>query len=129
MKERFHKCCHRTLQSYCYSTVQTTKSPFCLLVCFSLLSHSATGYKLSVLLFVSSCVPVSLPRLSDFDWRVDIKTSSDTLARMSVPTCVLQLKVWTNSRTKTRSSVIVVSWLFSVKRYFFHIIRPKGNRR
>ncbi|XP_022082846.1 COMM domain-containing protein 9-like [Acanthaster planci] len=39
---------------------------------------------------------ISLPRLVDFDWRVDIKTSSDTLARMSVPTCVLQLKVQEN---------------------------------
>jgi hypothetical protein len=36
---------------------------------------------------------VSLPRLADFDWRVDIKTSSDNMARMSVPTCILQLKV------------------------------------
>ncbi|XP_072032992.1 COMM domain-containing protein 9-like [Amphiura filiformis] len=40
---------------------------------------------------------VSLPRLVDFDWRVDIKTSSDTLARMSMPTCVLQLKVQDNA--------------------------------
>ncbi|XP_071809688.1 COMM domain-containing protein 9-like isoform X2 [Asterias amurensis] len=40
---------------------------------------------------------ISLPRLVDFDWRVDIKTSSDTLARMSVPTCVLQLKVQENA--------------------------------
>ena len=29
----------------------------------------------------------------DFDWRVDIKTSSDSIARMSVPTCILQMKV------------------------------------
>lgn len=36
---------------------------------------------------------VSLPRLIDFDWRVDIKTSSDTITRMSVPTCILQMKV------------------------------------
>ncbi|CAH1787712.1 unnamed protein product [Owenia fusiformis] len=36
---------------------------------------------------------VSLPRLTDFDWRVDIKTASDSMARMNVPTCILQLKV------------------------------------
>lgn len=36
---------------------------------------------------------VSLPRLVDMDWRVDIKTSSDTINRMAVPTCLLQLKV------------------------------------
>lgn len=37
--------------------------------------------------------PVSLPRLVDMDWRVDIKTSSDSIVRMAVPTCLLQLKV------------------------------------
>lgn len=37
--------------------------------------------------------PVSLPRLVDMDWRVDIKTSSDNIVRMAVPTCLLQLKV------------------------------------
>ncbi|KAK2171089.1 hypothetical protein NP493_1104g03004 [Ridgeia piscesae] len=36
---------------------------------------------------------VSLPRLVDFDWRVDIKTSSNVISRMSVPTCILQLQV------------------------------------
>lgn len=36
---------------------------------------------------------VSLPRLVDMDWRVDIKTSSDSISRMAVPTCLLQLKV------------------------------------
>ncbi|XP_070561888.1 COMM domain-containing protein 9-like [Ptychodera flava] len=36
---------------------------------------------------------ISLPRLVDFDWRVDLKTSTDTISRMSMPTCVLQLKV------------------------------------
>ncbi|KAH3888754.1 COMM domain-containing protein 9-like isoform X2 [Dreissena polymorpha] len=39
---------------------------------------------------------VSLPRMVDFDWRVDIKTSSDSIARMSVPTCLLQMKVQDN---------------------------------
>lgn len=36
---------------------------------------------------------VFLPRLVDFDWRVDIKTSSDSLSRMSVPTCLVQLQI------------------------------------
>uniref|UniRef100_A0A8D0BDL5 COMM domain containing 9 n=1 Tax=Salvator merianae TaxID=96440 RepID=A0A8D0BDL5_SALMN len=36
---------------------------------------------------------ISLPRLVDMDWRVDIKTSSDTINRMAVPTCLLQLKI------------------------------------
>ncbi|KAM8939014.1 COMM domain-containing protein 9 isoform 1-T1 [Pelodytes ibericus] len=36
---------------------------------------------------------VSLPRLVDLDWRVDIKTSSDSVARMAVPTCLLQMKI------------------------------------
>ncbi|XP_061466780.1 COMM domain-containing protein 9 [Rhineura floridana] len=36
---------------------------------------------------------ISLPRLVDMDWRVDIKTSSDNISRMAVPTCLLQLKI------------------------------------
>ncbi|RUS91300.1 hypothetical protein EGW08_000914 [Elysia chlorotica] len=36
---------------------------------------------------------VSLPKLVDFDWRVDTKTSSDSVARMSVPTCILNLQI------------------------------------
>ncbi|XP_065835116.1 COMM domain-containing protein 9-like [Oscarella lobularis] len=36
---------------------------------------------------------VSLPQLQDFDWRVDIKSSADSMARMSVPTCIVQMKV------------------------------------
>ncbi|XP_077994929.1 COMM domain-containing protein 9-like [Glandiceps talaboti] len=36
---------------------------------------------------------ISLPRLVDFDWRVDLKTSTDTISRMSMPTCVVQLKI------------------------------------
>ena len=37
--------------------------------------------------------PASLPKLQEFDWRIDVKTSSDTISRMSAPTCLLQLKV------------------------------------
>uniref|UniRef100_A0A5F9DMB5 Large ribosomal subunit protein eL31 n=1 Tax=Oryctolagus cuniculus TaxID=9986 RepID=A0A5F9DMB5_RABIT len=35
---------------------------------------------------------ISLPRLIDLDWRVDIKTASDSISRMAVPTCLLQMK-------------------------------------
>ncbi|NXJ92876.1 COMD9 protein, partial [Corythaixoides concolor] len=36
---------------------------------------------------------ISLPRLVDMDWRVDIKMSSDNISRTAVPTCLLQLKI------------------------------------
>ncbi|XP_029064766.1 COMM domain-containing protein 9 isoform X1 [Monodon monoceros] len=36
---------------------------------------------------------ISLPRLVDLDWRVDIKTSSDSISRVAIPTCLLQMKV------------------------------------
>ncbi|XP_069385229.1 COMM domain-containing protein 9 [Paralichthys olivaceus] len=36
---------------------------------------------------------ISLPQLKDLDWRVDMVTGSDSLGRMSVPTCLVQLKV------------------------------------
>ncbi|XP_062509816.1 COMM domain-containing protein 9-like [Corticium candelabrum] len=36
---------------------------------------------------------VSLPRLQDFDWRIDIKSSANSMARMSVPTCIVQMQV------------------------------------
>ncbi|XP_061173319.1 COMM domain-containing protein 9-like [Saccostrea echinata] len=39
---------------------------------------------------------VSLPRLVDFDWRVDTKMASDSVSRMSVPTCIIQMKVQEN---------------------------------
>ncbi|RXM93993.1 COMM domain-containing protein 9 [Acipenser ruthenus] len=34
-----------------------------------------------------------LLKLVDMDWRVDIKTASDSVARMAVPTCLVQMKV------------------------------------
>ena len=37
--------------------------------------------------------PISLPTLVDFDWRIDMISSSSSIDRMSVPTCLLQLKV------------------------------------
>lgn len=36
---------------------------------------------------------VGLPRLVDFDWRVDVKTASDAVTRMAVPTLLVDLKV------------------------------------
>ena len=36
---------------------------------------------------------VSLPHLVDFDWRLDVKTSSDSAVRMAQPTCLVQMKV------------------------------------
>lgn len=39
------------------------------------------------------CVAVSLPRLTDLEWRVDMKMASDSVSRMAVPTCILHMKV------------------------------------
>ncbi|ROJ78872.1 COMM domain-containing protein 9 [Anabarilius grahami] len=36
---------------------------------------------------------ISLPKLEDMTWRVDMKTASDSLSRMAVPTCLLQMKL------------------------------------
>ncbi|XP_061578564.1 COMM domain-containing protein 9 [Cololabis saira] len=36
---------------------------------------------------------ISLPQLKDLDWRVDLVTGSDSVSRMSVPTCLVQLKM------------------------------------
>eukprot|EP00041_Stephanoeca_diplocostata_P023941 m.597691 g.597691 ORF g.597691 m.597691 type:complete len:193 (-) comp22417_c0_seq4:3284-3862(-) len=36
---------------------------------------------------------LSLPALKEFDWRIDIKSASDKVARMSVPTALVQMKV------------------------------------
>ena len=36
---------------------------------------------------------VSLPRLKEFDWRIDVKSASDAVTRLQVPTCLLELKV------------------------------------
>ncbi|XP_038561359.1 COMM domain-containing protein 9 isoform X1 [Micropterus salmoides] len=35
---------------------------------------------------------ISLPQLKELDWRVDLVTGSDSVSRMSVPTCLVQLK-------------------------------------
>lgn len=49
---------------------------------------------------------ISLPRLVDMDWRVDIKTSSDTINRMAVPTCLLQLKIQEDAALCRNSPVV-----------------------
>ncbi|GIY58693.1 COMM domain-containing protein 9 [Caerostris darwini] len=36
---------------------------------------------------------VSVPKLTEFDWRVDLKMASSKIARMSEPTCILHLKI------------------------------------
>lgn len=38
---------------------------------------------------------VSLPKLKEMDWRVDMVTGSDSISRLSVPTCLVQFKVRT----------------------------------
>jgi hypothetical protein len=38
-------------------------------------------------------VQVSLPRLQDFDWRIDLTSSSDHMRRMNLPSVIVQLKV------------------------------------
>ncbi|KAI3371042.1 hypothetical protein L3Q82_023525 [Scortum barcoo] len=36
---------------------------------------------------------ISLPQMKELDWRVDLVTGSDSVSRMSVPTCLVQLKM------------------------------------
>ncbi|XP_013878447.1 COMM domain-containing protein 9 [Austrofundulus limnaeus] len=36
---------------------------------------------------------ISLPQLKDLNWRVDLVSGSDSLSRVAVPTCLVQLKV------------------------------------
>ena len=35
----------------------------------------------------------SLPRFEGIDWRVDVRSASDTVSRMSVPTVLVQMRV------------------------------------
>lgn len=41
----------------------------------------------------SSSTQISLPRLVSTDWRVDVKTSSDSFARMAQPAIIMEMKV------------------------------------
>lgn len=36
---------------------------------------------------------ISLPRLTSLDWRIDVKTSSDTFVRMAVPSVIVDMQV------------------------------------
>ena len=36
---------------------------------------------------------ISLPRLTSLDWRIDVKTSSDTFVRMAVPSVIVDMEV------------------------------------
>ena len=42
---------------------------------------------------VSTRQMVSLPRLLDVDWRVDVKTASGHMSNLSIPTALVDLKV------------------------------------
>ncbi|XP_004343058.1 COMM domain-containing protein 9 [Capsaspora owczarzaki ATCC 30864] len=54
---------------------------------------------------------VSLPRLVDFDWRIDIKTASDSASKMAVPTVLLQMKVRdTPTRTDQQPGESIVNF-------------------
>ena len=66
---------------------------------------SLRDYLLEVLTGLTECLilsVVSLPKLIDFDWRVDVKTSSNAISRMSMPTCIMQLQVSENCKNQNR---------------------------
>ena len=51
--------------------------------------------KKEIYVIIFNSHPVSLPRLLDFDWRVDVKIASDSVEGMAAPTCLVQMKVST----------------------------------
>jgi COMM domain containing 9 len=53
------------------------------------LSHSPLRQWKEVL----TTAQISLPRLQSFDWRVDVKTASEQISRMAVPTVLVELQV------------------------------------
>uniref|UniRef100_A0A3P9MBM2 COMM domain containing 9 n=1 Tax=Oryzias latipes TaxID=8090 RepID=A0A3P9MBM2_ORYLA len=52
---------------------------------------------------------VSLPQLKDLDWRVDLVTGSDSVSRMSMPTCLVQLKLEDPCQSTDMESVSTVT--------------------
>ncbi|XP_054632939.1 COMM domain-containing protein 9 isoform X1 [Dunckerocampus dactyliophorus] len=50
---------------------------------------------------------ISLPQLKELDWRVDMVTSSDSVSRMCVPTCLVQFKTEDLCPSGGRQSVAV----------------------
>ena len=77
---------------------------------WSLFSEQVT-YIVHVLLYVYIMLPVSLPRLVNFDWRVDVKTSSDSATRMAQPTCIVQMKVSLSFLSECLIGELTVRWL------------------
>ncbi|XP_036963282.1 COMM domain-containing protein 9 [Acanthopagrus latus] len=51
---------------------------------------------------------ISLPQLKELDWRVDMVTSSDSVSRMSVPTCLVQFKMEDPSAGGESASAVTV---------------------
>ncbi|KYQ90175.1 hypothetical protein DLAC_08768 [Tieghemostelium lacteum] len=48
----------------------------------------------------------SLPNMIDLDWRMDIKTSSDLISRMAVPTVIFKLNIEDKSQPSGSKTVI-----------------------
>ena len=75
-------------------------SKFMLFVC-PLLEGDKILFVISVLQKVSSPVTFTIataqdlmfPSLASFDWRIDIKSASDSVAQMSIPTVLVQMDV------------------------------------
>ncbi|XP_061750709.1 COMM domain-containing protein 9 [Nerophis ophidion] len=52
---------------------------------------------------------IFLPRLKELDWRVDMVTSSDSVSRMCVPTCLVQFKTEEPCHTEEGQPVAVAT--------------------
>nr|XP_057931858.1 COMM domain-containing protein 9 [Doryrhamphus excisus] len=50
---------------------------------------------------------ISLPQLKQLDWRVDMVTSSDSVSRMCIPTCLVQFKTENPCSSEGSQSVTV----------------------
>mmetsp|Transcript_37943 Transcript_37943/g.65035 ORF Transcript_37943/g.65035 Transcript_37943/m.65035 type:complete len:135 (-) Transcript_37943:40-444(-) len=49
---------------------------------------------------------ISLPKLEEFDWRVDIKSASDLIGQISVPTVLVAMKVNDELNEKKTSQIV-----------------------
>ncbi|KAF7656764.1 hypothetical protein LDENG_00036480, partial [Lucifuga dentata] len=52
---------------------------------------------------------ISLPQLKELDWKVDMVTASDSVSRMAVPTCLVQLKMEDSCTSTGSESVSTVT--------------------
>ncbi|KAK2842898.1 hypothetical protein Q5P01_013098 [Channa striata] len=52
---------------------------------------------------------ISLPQLKELNWRVDMVTGSDSVSRMYVPTCLVQLKMEDSCPSAAGESVTTVT--------------------